>query len=286
VASDGKIYDRQNLTEYLEEAVTVSNDGGDDDEQTGGSGGPHDMVRAPDGLGWIRKNSSMEFSEVTAKRVKAWLREVAWAAFLEAEADAATQVKVEPRLMPGPAYSCPWVSFNLSCGPQQTSADESATSLTMTIMSAYASDTTVRIQPQASLGDLFKRIKTALGCPPGLPVSAMTLTHGGARLPASQLDKSLAERGITGDRSLRLSIKPPSDYVFPVIISLAKFEYPKLKSPHHSFLVRGDVTGEANISNPLQVRVSDTLFPMLFYDSPTGQGQAEGRRHILQFRPG
>jgi hypothetical protein len=120
VASDGKVYDRQELKEYLEDemAVTVSDDGGDEDEQDdgdgdgggGGGGGPHEMVRPPDGQGWIRQDSTMEFSEVTAKRVKAWLREVAWAAFLEteeikAEAEAATEVKPKPALMTGPPFS-------------------------------------------------------------------------------------------------------------------------------------------------------------------------------------
>jgi hypothetical protein len=93
VASDGKVYDRYDLTEYLEEEVAVPVD---EDEQAGGGGGSSQaqgMVRAPDGLGWIRKDSTMEFSEVTAKRLKAWLREVAWAAYLETDEEAATEVR-------------------------------------------------------------------------------------------------------------------------------------------------------------------------------------------------
>jgi hypothetical protein len=106
VASDGKIYDRQELKEYLDDepAVTVSGDEREEDEQDDGDGdgggdggGPHYRVRAPDGQGWIRQDSTMEFSEATAKRVKAWLREVAWAAFLETEEKIKAEVPTEVR---------------------------------------------------------------------------------------------------------------------------------------------------------------------------------------------
>jgi hypothetical protein len=133
--------------------------------------------------------------------------------------------------------------------------------LTMTIKSAYASDTTVRIQPQARLGDLFDRIKAALGCPPRLPVSAMTVSYGGVRIPTSHLDKSLAEHGFVGDRTLSLWIKPPSDYVCPIIVSIAEYENQKTLPPHHSILVRGDVTGEAKDQTALQGRVVPHMLP-------------------------
>jgi hypothetical protein len=80
----------------------------------------------------------------------------------------------------------------------------------------------------------------------------MTVSHNGVRIPTSQLDKSLAEYGITGDRSLTLSIKPPSDYVCPVIVCIAEYETPKLEPPHCYILVRGDVTGKANGLEPLE----------------------------------
>jgi hypothetical protein len=77
----------------------------------------------------------------------------------------------------------------------------------------------------------------------------MTVSHGysAIRIPTSDLDMSVAESGITEEQGLRLSIKPPSDYVCPIIVSIADWKNLKLEPPHFSILVRGDVTGEAGI---------------------------------------